>query len=330
MPCPTDAHIPRLTGRILRPSPTASKAALAAALLATQSSLAAVGPSDAFLQRWKAGWAEISVYDAQEERYGALRPAQEVLIFVTEELDEKTRIKIESDRIPPARHVPVLKLNRVLKFNTGIYDYSVMTSVFAGLSGPGVERALQPQKISFTSQEWCGQVYHHWLPRKRGVESELHSYFEAEGDERATIPWPRNEAYFADELPILFRELDGPFLQAGETRTVSLLPRLWTLRKQHRPSEFTSAVLKKGSPVSFTAEGKERRALPYSVATLRDTVTYFIEDAGDRRVLGWKGPGAETGVLTRTLRKAYWKRNGPENAPLREELGLRYGVDEGG
>jgi hypothetical protein len=49
------------------------------------------------------------------------------------------------------RVYPVLKLNAVRKFQTGIYDYSVLTSTFARTAA-----GFPVAKLSFSIQEWCG------------------------------------------------------------------------------------------------------------------------------------------------------------------------------
>ena len=192
--------------------------ALALSIFGGESSAAresGASPSPAFMQYWKSGLAELTSYDVTTERYGEMRKAQGVMVFVYEEINADTRIKVESAKTPPAKRIPVLKLNNVLKFNTGVYDYSIMTSVFAGLTAPGSLRPFPPQKISFSSQEWCGNVFQQVLPRPQGLVSEIRSYFEAEGDASITLPYPKGAngvpaaIYYEDEMPILVRELDG-------------------------------------------------------------------------------------------------------------------------
>lgn len=242
----------------------------------------AITPGREFLQHWKSGLAELSSYAVTTSRYGESRKAEGVMIFVYEEIDDKTRIKVESDRIPAARRVPVLKLNNVLKFNTGIYDYSVMTSVFAGLSGPGVSRPLEPRKVSFSSQEWCGQVYHQLLPGPRGVSSEIHSYFEAEGDARSLIPYPKPPAggpgklFYEDEMPILVRELDGEFLKPGESRALSLVPSLWERRKRHTPLAILPATLAKSAEQTLTTRAGPRQAFKWTLAFEGHAMDYYL------------------------------------------------------
>ena len=84
-----------------------------------------------FSRAWSDGRAELSGYRARVNRYGEMRDAELVLIYVTEPMDRRTWVK---DDDAPAEHlVDVLKLNASLRFQTGVYPYSVLTSVFAPL-----------------------------------------------------------------------------------------------------------------------------------------------------------------------------------------------------
>lgn len=295
---------------------------------AAASAMAGPSPGPAFLKYWTSGLAEISSYAVTTERYGELRRAQAVMVFVYEELDDRTRIKVESARTPPQRRVPVLKLNHVLKFNTGIYDYSLMTSVFAGLSGPGVTRAFEPRKISFSSQEWCGNVYHHLIPREEGLRSEIRSYFESEGDAETTLPYPTGTMVYEDELPILLRELDGEWLKAGEAREVQLVPGLWGVRKRHVPMAFSMATIKKERKNKRTLAGRDWETWKWTVTTVGSVTTYYIETAHPHKLLAWEDGRGEKGSLIKSLRSSYWKEHGNKDQPLRKELGLTYGVGD--
>ena len=56
------------------------------------------------------------------------------------------------------RAFPILKLNLIKRFNTGIYDYSMMKSVFTPI--PSEQQQLSKTlKVSTTRQDWCGHVY---------------------------------------------------------------------------------------------------------------------------------------------------------------------------
>jgi hypothetical protein len=280
--------------------------------------------SPEFMRYWKSGLAEISSYEIVEERYGELRKGQAVLLYVYEETDAATRIKAETAAIPQAARIPVLKLNRILRFNAGIYDYSVMTSVFSGLSGPFIARPFEPVKIAMTSQEWCGSVYHHLVPMGKVLKEELHSYFESEGDRRDSLAIP-DSVYYEDELPVTLRELDGPWLASGRELSVRLIPGLWRMRTTHRPVSILAASLAKSDTL---APGLP----PAFVFTLRigpETWRYRVEKAPPHRILGWSNSMGESGTLAKTVRKAYWEENRNRDIGLRRELGLRFGAGDG-
>ena len=74
-----------------------------------------------FYGHWADGMAEISSYRVVQPRYGENREGHGVMIFVTEDLNRNTMIKVESPT-PKEDRLYVLKLNNVLKFTTGIYD----------------------------------------------------------------------------------------------------------------------------------------------------------------------------------------------------------------
>lgn len=250
------------------------------------------------------------------------------MVFVYEELDDRTRIKVESSRTPPERRVPVLKLNHVLKFNTGIYDYSLMTSVFAGLSGPGVTRPFEPRKISFSSQEWCGNVYHHLIPREEGLRSEIRSYFESEGNADYTLSYPAGTMVYEDELPILLRELDGEWLKAGDAREVQLVAGLWDRRKRHVPIAISRATIKKERKEKRVLAGRDWEAWKWTVSKGDIVTAYYIETAHPHKLLAWEDSRGEKGALIKSLRSAYWQKHGNADEPLRKELGLTFGVGD--
>ena len=81
-----------------------------------------------FWMHWGDGKAELNGYSLKQPRYGTLRSGTAVLVFVTEDFSDASRVKAEPGRHPAADVFPVLKLNAVRDFATGIYDYSVMTS----------------------------------------------------------------------------------------------------------------------------------------------------------------------------------------------------------
>ena len=131
-----------------------------------------------FYAHWADGKAEISSYEVVQPRYGELRQGYGVMIFVTESLHRQTFIKVDSPT-PEADQFYALKLNHILQFTTGIYDYSVMTSVFSQVAGE--RHPFELRRISFSAQEWCGQVFDEALFRDGQINGRISSYFASEG-----------------------------------------------------------------------------------------------------------------------------------------------------
>lgn len=259
--------------------------------------------SKAFWNHWSDGRAEVSGYRVKVSRYGELRQGQVALIYVTEPMDRRTWIKDDSGKVPKQHRAVVLKLNHMLNFHTGIYPYSVMTSVFSPVNGIGRER-FAPVKIAFSAQEWCGHVYHQVRPRADRFESRIHSYFGSEGDGRKVVTTPPNPLY-EDALLIQIRELDGRF-NNGRDWSGYIVPSLWETRKKHVPL--------KAVPATITRHDAVRDG----VRVTRFTVQYNgfvrvvdVEKRFPKRILGWSTSRGETAELLKTARLAYWKLNGP-------------------
>lgn len=268
--------------------------------------------SPAFWKVWGDGKAELSGYAITTTRYGAPREGRVVLIYVTEPMDRRHWIKDDAGDVPAEERVNVLKLNIVLKFQTGIYPYSVMTSVFAPVDALMTER-FAPAKLAMSAQEWCGHVYQKVIPAPEAFTSEVRSYFHAEGDRDTTVKTPP-ETLYEDALLIQLRELDGPFAR-GKNWAGSIVPSLWSERKSHTASGPMAATIKREDA---TRDGARvtRFTLKYgSVVT-----TYDVERAAPRRVLGWKTLGGDEAKLQKTTRLPYWQLNGPGDEKYLKQL----------
>src|SRR5207245_6234715 len=183
---------------------------------------------------------------------------------------------------------------------TGIYDYNVMTSVFAR-----VATGWPIAKVSFSSQEWCGNVYHQLLPRGGRIEGEPHSYFDGEADSRDRLEMPAG-GVFEDALPILLRGWNGTYLEPGATRTVGLLPSLLRARLEHRPLAWASATITRAprsAPVSVPAGAID--AYDWIVADSGGRTThYFIDSAPPYRLVRWSLDDGEEASLLGSTRLA--------------------------
>ncbi len=274
-----------------------------------------------FWSWWGDGKGELSSYKVTVSRYGELREGHAILVFATEDISRTTRIKVESDAIPQADRVPVLKLNHVVKFTTGLYDYSLLTSTFSAVNSESGRPAFQPLKISFSAQEWCGHVFQMLIPQREQVELTLHSYFQSEGDQKRTLSLPAHAA-FEDNLLIWIRELQSEALPIGQRRELQILPSAWTLRAAHQKVDFQSGwILKEEGETLKLAEGSAAtRRWTWQVGTRQEK--YWVEKNYPHRILKWTSSNGGQGELQKTLRLPYWSLHNNDDTKHREKLGL--------
>lgn len=275
--------------------------------------------SNAFWSHWGDGRAEMNGYRLQQPRYGSARPGTAVLIYVTEDFSNSLRVKADPGKHPASDVYPVLKLNAVRDFQTGIYDYNVMTSVFARVA-PGWPLA----KASFSSQEWCGHVYHQLLPRGGSIAGLSHSYFDGEADATDNLALPA-DGVMEDGLPILVRGWLGEYLPRGGSRTVPFLPSLLRARLEHRPLAWGRAKISVAAqPSSVAVPAGRFDVLAWTVAPAEagPVTTYQVEVASPHRLVRWSTDAGEHGELLGSDRLAYWKLNGPDGQAYLKNLGL--------
>jgi len=277
-------------------------------------------PND-FWRYWGDGKGEISSYRIIAPRYSELREGYSVLVFVTEDLSRTTRIKVESEAIPPQDRVPVMKLNRVVKFTTGIYDYSILTCTFSSVTPELGRLPFEPLKISFSAQEWCGHVFQMLIPQRDQVELTLHSYFQSEGDQKRSLKLPANAA-FEDNLPIWIRELGGEVLTADQRRELRIFPSSWALRAAHQKADFQPGwITKEVGETLKSAEGNSPTwRWTWQVGNRKET--YWVEKAYPHRILKWNSSDGSQGELKKSLRAPYWQLHGNDDLPYREQLGV--------
>lgn len=271
-----------------------------------------------FYAYWGDGKAELSSYRVVQPRYGELREGYGVMIFVTEDIHPQTYIKLDAPRANPDR-LYALKLNHVLKFATGLYDYSVMTSVFSQVEGGA--HPFDLRKISLSAQEWCGHVFDEVLFRGDEAEGRLNSYFEGEG--RRDYEFDLPEVFESeDHLLVRIRELQRPFMAEGATRKMALLPSLWHFRQVHRPHQLVPGEIAKGGVAAVEIGGELHTAVPWTLEIGARTRTLWTERAYPHRILRWEDSDGGRGELRRTIRVPYWELQGNRDAFYRRELGI--------
>lgn len=270
--------------------------------------------SSRFWDHWGDGRAEMSSYRVTISRYGEPRDGELVLIYVTEPHDRRTWIK-DDDVAEPDR-VEVLKLNASWKFLTGVYPYSVMTSVFSPVDDWGGAR-FRPVKVGLSVQEWCGNYTHQVWPGRDALRSLRLSYFAGQGERLENRDVPRGTLY-EDGLLIQLRELDGAFAGGGDWEGW-LMPSLWNVRRGLAPPEPVRATVSREASVAGDDDGRLTR---FTLRYGDYTRTYDVEAAYPHRVLGWRTSAGDTVRLVETRRLAYWRLNDPDGRRHRAELGL--------
>lgn len=265
---------------------------------------------------WYQGEAELTSYALEQARYGEIHRGHAVLIYVTEDFSRDKHVKLDNPGAAGDDRVKVLKLNFTKKFNTGLYPYSMMSSVFSPVDLDADPRAL---KVTTSSQEWCGHTFTQLNRTESGYRVQQFSYFESEGDTTLDLDGALTE----DGLWHTIR-LDPARLPTGEVR---LIPGTMFLRLRHRSWEPRRADAR----LEPAAGGLMAYTLSYP--DLGRTLTIRFEKAFPHRVEGWEevyssgwGPGAGR-LTTRATRMKrvmsdYWRQNRVVDGALRRKLDL--------
>ena len=299
---------------------------LALAMSACNTTTTAATPptfGDAFWKHWGDGQAELAGYDLVTPRYGETRTGIAVAIFVTETFSNSLRVKADPGKHPKTDEYPVMKLNLVQDFPTGIYDYNVMTSVFAALTAVNGRPAGAVTKVSFSAQEWCGQVYSQLLFDEKAARYTSHSYFDGEADQSSTLAVPA-DAMSEDALLLWARGFAGPLLAAGQSLDVPLVGSLRASRLLHQKEDVRTVKLARETAsrsVTVPAGTFECDVFTAAVQGGR-TWTVLVERAEPRRIVRWETSDGEVAQLLAADRMPYWKLNAPGGEKELARLGL--------
>jgi len=259
---------------------------------------------------WYDGNAEITGYELKQSRYGEIRTGTAVMIFVTEDFSLKNYTKSDAG---DNSITSVLKLNFVKNFTTGIYPYSIMTSVFMNFSNP--DHAI---KISTSVQEWCGHVYMELLKKKK-YECTIHSYFENESANSVKIPI----GYTEDELWTLIR-IDPNQLPEGNHQIIPSFSYLRLMHKELKPypcETKVSVIDSVNSQIKLFYSDLERELIIQYTTDFPHQIIKWSETYPD-------GLGSDKKVMTsygekiKTIKLPYWKLNTNSDSLYRKELGL--------
>lgn len=255
------------------------------------------------------GEAEISTYTLEKARYDSIHPGEAILIFVTEPFLPQKQVKADDYK---QENTQVLKLNRIDRFTTGIYDYSQFTSVFTPLENYDPR---YPLKITMGSQDWCGQSFMQ-LNNNNGFDILLRSYFESEGDESVHIDYAITE----DNLFNLIR-IDETLLPTGE---FEIIPSFAFKRNVHAKENKYEA---KGT-LNLSAD---TLIYTYKIPALKRTVEIHFDSENKNQITTWKETyptvfdqklRTSKYVLKKTRHTPYWEKNNAADIIYRDSLGL--------
>lgn len=283
------------------------------------------GATDAeFDGMWHDGRAELDGYQLVVSRYGEVRRGTCVMVYVTEPFSESKRVKVDDAAKNPGDTFDALKLNMIRDFQTGIYDYNTMVSVFVRTDD------FSTKKISFSSAEWCGHVYEELLFRPNEITGHYYSYFE---DESGPLDIDAVEGgVAADALFILLRGLRRDYLAPGETQAVKLLPSVYAGRLSHRRPQWVGAkISRRADSKKVKVPAGEFAAMVYDLETADGgSGTFYIETAYPHRIVRWEMLPDVRAELAGSARLSYWKLNHNGNESYLSELGLTgESVEEG-
>ncbi len=261
--------------------------------------------SGEFKKYWYAGDAEITSYKLEQARYGEIREGNAVLIFVTEPFHKAKQVKADGSNLD---NIPVLKLNSTKNYLTGIYPYSIMTSCFYP-----VHDNQHAVKVSFSAQEWCGQVYAQ-LNNREKFEITSHSYFESDADQIEKS----EKNILEDELWVKLR-INPQELPTGDLK---IIPSLEFIRLMHKELKAYEAIVSLSNRDSV-------KTYQITYPELERTLKINFTSAFPHTIESWsdsyksKGKAmVSKGTKIKTTKTPYWQQNQNKNLPLRDSLGL--------
>ena len=267
--------------------------------------------STKFNDYWYKGKAEISSYNISIDRYDEIRKGYNVLVFVTEDFSKAKQVKLDNPQSDPNDKISVLKLNSVQRFQTGIYDYSLMSSIFTPVN---FDQNVHSLKNNLSVQDWCGHVFTQLNTEsdKGNYKMTSFSYFEQEGD--------KNESFKTDILEDeLFTRLrinpDGI-----KTGNIMAVPALYFSRLRHVTLKPYSAEL------NFSDLNDSTRQCELKYPTLDRTLSIYFSKNFPYYINGWKevyrGKTLVMAQRNKMLMSDYWAKHAIKFDSLRTELGL--------
>lgn len=264
---------------------------------------------------WNQGLAEMSSYKLIQGRYGEEREGEAVLIYVTEPFSKSKQVKLDYSSPGSNDQIDILKLNMSRKFNTGIYPYSLMSSIFTPINEFKTKETI---KLTTSIQEWCGHVYAQLNKTANAYDFQSFSYFESEGDERKNLGDVKLEQELWNQIRI-----NPNSIEEGKTR---LVPSMEYLRFKHIETREYEAEISQSKKGAITS-------LQINYLDIKRMLTINYSNDFPHAIESWEeiyesGYGANkkviqsSGELIHRKMIDYWNYNKNSDAPVRKEFGL--------
>ncbi len=187
---------------------------------------------------------------------------------------------------------PVLKLNQILRIQTGLYVYQQMHSAFWRVGGDAPGQLL---KWSLTSNDSCGNTFK--IADREGArwKYRYHTYWEGMVEGSEEVPAPPDGVFY-DELPARVRTIDFKKSASGSF-TVPLAPSVINSKKDR--IAFAPAT------VDFSTDSKAGQ-ITVNVAHSGGKDTFLLDAAPPHLLRVWRPAGGSELRLKGSLKVDYW------------------------
>ncbi|MCI4671184.1 MAG: hypothetical protein MRZ79_23800 [Bacteroidia bacterium] len=267
---------------------------------------------------WRQGKAELNRYKLKQNRYRDVHEGEAVLVFVLEDFLYQKQVKNDYYRDPNS--TAILKTNKLIRFPTGLYDYSMMTSTFTPVDASAFPNTL---KISHTGQDWCGQVFSQLNRTNSGYKLSSFSYFESEGDESREVKGSWVEDEFFNRI-----RLNPESLPIGEHKVI---PSSDVLRFLHLEFKAYQAEITRKPYEESEFEGEALTTVSIKYPTLKRELAITYENKAPYEIVGWtdtypsvfdRKPRKTIAKRTNKLFTDYWSKNKLGDQKMRADFGL--------
>ena len=288
-----------------------------------------ISKSNSFYRYWHDKGAEICRYNLEQYHYGETHKGEVFLIFVTELFNTKKQVKSD-DHHPSHNITEILKINQIRRFQTGIYDYSAMLSVFKPIALTTFTNAL---KITLSIQEWCGQTFYqlnHTTDKKEnknGYKLKGFSYFESAGDDSIEL----DNALLEDELLLTIRINPKSLPLSSTDNPTKIIPSLLYYRLNHQKPQIEYPKISQ-KPIIYKYKRHKHDAILYTMIyeDIKRELQIVYEKDFPHRIFSWqeidhngnlKSKKKTTkATLENIIFSDYWNKNKNRDKKLRKKL----------